>query len=246
MVMDITIPYIHAKEILNTAVIDKDMLNKYMDIDDPEIIYYKQKVSPKIKITFSRLEPDNSIKDSEMVSFPINEDSRVDLVISSSGGNPQKFHITPIKTVYLWDLSLFKKVDILRCGRFKKNDFLPIIKETPLEMDLGVSREHSLICYFDSKVYYVDYGTSTKFLESDEMPKLESNISHFGSKNGSWHYKDYKISDCIKNRCLQWDIDSVVGIGTFFYNIIISAKPDQKLKLFHQFSFKYDLVVENK
>lgn len=235
--MDITIPYSHIQEILKTKVVDKDELSRHMSIDEPEVCAFKECNPPKLRVTLSRLEPDNSIPDSEIVSFPVNEDSRIDMVISSKSGKPQRYHLRPIKVAYLWDLSRFGKVDVLRCGRFKRNDFLPVIKEDPLEMDLGVSREHSLICFFDSKVYYIDYGTSTKYLESQEKPLISTPVSHFGSKNGSWVYHEYSIVDCVKNRCVEWNVHSLIGIGTFFYNVIYQEMP---LKLFHQFSFKYE------
>ena len=56
--MDITIPFNHIQEILKTRVIDKEMLNKHMSVNEPEIIAYKEKTPPMIKVTFSRLEPE--------------------------------------------------------------------------------------------------------------------------------------------------------------------------------------------
>jgi hypothetical protein len=243
--MDITIPFIHLEKIIETQVVDKNLLNQHLNIDDPEVIEFKKNEKPKIKITLHRLEPEGPVRESEVVSFPINNDSRVDMVIHSTEGRPLQYHLTPIKTGFLWDLSKFKKVDLLRCGRFKNNDFLPMITENPLEMDLGVSREHSLIGFYNSKIYYIDYGTSTRYSKEKEKESSNSSthpsLTHFGSKNGSWLYQNNTITDCIKNMCVPWDITSSIGIGTFFYNV---AFPDQRYKLFHQFTFTYE-ILEN-
>lgn len=236
--MDVTFPYLHLKDILNNKYIDKETINQHIKINDPEIILFKEQTPPKIKITLFCLEPLHpSSESSDILSFPVNADSRIDMVIGSKSGKPQQFILRSIKSCFLWDLSKFNKVDIVRSGRFKQNDFHPVICEEPIEMDLGVSREHSLICYFDQKVFYVDYGTSTKHLANQKA--LPDKSSHFGSKNGSWVYREYSIVDCIKNRSYEWNIHSTIGIGTFFYNVMLN---DINLKLFHQFSFNYEYL----
>ncbi|MBN2145472.1 MAG: hypothetical protein JW774_12720 [Candidatus Aureabacteria bacterium] len=238
--MDITLPFIHLEKIIETQVVDRKLLNEHLNVDDPEIILFKKKEPPRVKVTFSRMEPKEPSDEVEVVSFPVNNDSRVEMVINSKSGKPLQYHLTPIKSCFLWDLHQFKKVDLLRCGRFKHNDFLPLIRENPLEMDLGVSREHSLIGFYNSKIYYIDYGTSTRYAKSQEVSNpAQTNLTHFGSKNGSWLYQDYIITDCIKNMCVLWEIPTVVGIGTFFYNVSIN---DKKLKLFHHFSFSYEML----
>lgn len=244
--LDITMPFVHLEKILDSHVINKDAIHEHIDINNTEILDFKQKNNPKIKVTFSRLESEEDAGDSsDIVSFPINDDDRVDMVINSKQGKPLKYHLNPIKVSYLWDISSFKKVDLLRCGRFKQNDFQPVTKEIPvLEMDLGVSREHSLIGYFNSKMYYIDYGTSIKITQESPPQNEDPKVTHFGSKNGSWVYREFHIADCIKNRCVEWNIHSVIGIGTFFYNVLHSnaRQGETAVKLLNQFSFEYETL----
>ncbi|EKD26769.1 MAG: hypothetical protein ACD_79C01022G0002 [uncultured bacterium] len=236
---DITLPNIHIENILKTKNVDKEEIKAHLTTNDPEIRLYKETNKPAIKVTFYRLDVENpDVENAELLSFPINSDSRIDMLIHTKSDKLINYGLIPVKSCYLWDLSKFSKVDILRCGRFKKNDFHPITKEEPLEMDLGVSREHSLICYYNSQMYYIDYGTSSK-IEDMENKSNKDSINHYGSKNGSWIYSDFLINECIKNACVEWKSNDIIGIGTFIYNLIIR---NNKLKLFHQFSFEYEIL----
>jgi hypothetical protein len=235
--LDITIPNLYIRQILKSRSIDRERLSSHFQVNDPEIRLFKETTAPGVRVNFFRLEPtDAALRDSELLSVPVNEDSRIDLVIPSRTGKPRDFAMVPVKSCPLWDLSRFDKVDLLRCGRFKKNDFHPIIRENPIEMDLGVSREHSLICLYDSQMHYIDYGTSVSHLDEKSARSGEER-SHFGSKNGSWMYDGFEIAECIKNRCVTWKEQTTMGIGTFFYNIRVDSRP---LKLMHQFCFTYE------
>lgn len=241
--VDITIPYIHIEKMLGAHGVDKNFINQHLNINDPEVTLFKEKNKPKVKVNFYRLDPEMPTDEIEdIVSVPVDEDSRIDMVINTQNNQPRSFKLKQIHSAYLWDLSSFEKVDLLRSGRFKKNDFIPIIQENPLKMDLGVSREHSLICYYNSQMFYIDYGTSIKF-DPEELENAKNGngktISHFGSKNGSWIYQNYNIQDCIKNSCVKWSSDYYIGIGTFFYKVKLN---EQNLKLYHQFSFNYEIL----
>lgn len=245
--LDITLPSIHMEEILKTQNIDKEKIKELFNVEDTEIFDYKRSVPPKYRINFYRLEQtgnelnssDNKNNDSDLVSFPVNEDSRIDLVINKDKEKIISYNLFKVKSSLLWDLKELKKVDILSCGRFKTNDFLPVICDIPLNMDLGVSREHALICCYESKLFYIDYGTSQKHKGKPHLDPDHPTQTHFGSKNGSWLYKSGSIVECIKNKCVEWEAGSDIGIGTFFYNILIY---DKHLKLFHQFSFDFEIL----
>lgn len=236
---DVTIPHFHMEKILKSKIVNNELVSQHLNVYEPEISLYKETTPPKIKIIFYRLESKNISTDSDKVAFPINDNSCIEMVIQRENNTPQNFKLIPIKTAYLWDLSKFDKVDVLKCGRFKRNDFLPIINEEPIEMDLGVSREHSIIGLFKNKLYYIDLGTSKKYITDNDIIGQEVNDTHFGSKNGSWLYKNFQIEKCIKNECTEWENNDIIGIGTFFYNV---SYKENKLKLFHQFSFQYEQI----
>ncbi len=224
--VDITIPHMHLQNLLDTSNLSKEIVNQYLNINDPEIIDYKKNTPPAVKVIFSKLDATDPFTNTA-------NRHKID------GGLKPSYKITPVQELNLWDLEPLNKVDTLTCGRFKDRDFSPVVAEDPIKLDLGVSREHSLICFYNSQVFYIDYGTSIKHALSKKLHQDIDKEKHSGSRNGSWFYENFEIKNSITNECVGWQQEYIIGIGSFFYNMLIGNKD---VRVFHQFSFNYEYL----
>lgn len=236
---DVTIPIPHLEKIFAEKQIKKEKVLNSFGKSSNDIFEFKKLFPPKIKVSFFRTEKSESAgvetKSKEILSIPVNKHSVVEVVLTDSG-KYASYQQLPIQSQYLWDLSSFDQVDILRLGRFKDNDFLPVISDQPYALDLGVSRQHAFIAYHHQQLFYVDLGTSTKFKFKDSK-QAKQERTHFGSKNGSWLYEQSKISKCIQNECILWLPGTMIGMGTFFHHAKIGEK---EYELLHQFTLVFE------